>query len=298
MQVSDFIIPDWPAPANVHAVFTTRAGGVSKAPFNSLNLGDHVRDDPVAVQANRAILQASIGARPVFLQQVHGVECVAMGVQTPDGTQADACFTAQPHMACTIMVADCLPVLFTNRAGTQVAAAHAGWRGLAAGVLEHTYQCFRSLGHIDSAQAATENIANGIVNGVASGTEKGVNAGSTESGVNSVSSPTNLADVIAWLGPCIGSQAFEVGPEVFEAFVQQRASDAAFFAPQPGGKYLANLSGLARSRLAACGITAIYGNDGSAPWCTVGNPSQFFSHRRDAARLGSTGRMAACIWLG
>ena len=278
MKESDFLTPDWPAPANVHAVFTTRAGGVSQAPFDSLNLGDHVRDDPVAVHANRAILQASIGARPVFLQQVHGVECVAMGSQTPDGTQADACFTAQPHMACTIMVADCLPVLFTNRAGTQVAAAHAGWRGLAAGVLEHTCQCFRPLGHIDSAQAATENIAKGIV--------------------NSVSSPASAADVIAWLGPCIGPQAFQVGIEVREAFVQQRASDAAFFAPQPGGKYLANLSGLARSRLAACGITAIYGNDGSALWCTVGNPSQFFSHRRDAARLGSTRRMAACIWLG
>ena len=274
----EFLIPDWPAPANVHAVLTSRAGGVSKAPFDSLNLGGGVRDDPVAVRANRALLQARISARPVFLQQVHGVECLALGAHTPDGTQADACFTAQLNVACTIMVADCLPVLFTNRAGTQVAAAHAGWRGLAAGVLEKTYQCFRPLGHIDSAQAAIENIAESIV--------------------NNVSSPTSAADLIAWLGPCIGPQAFEVGIEVHEAFVQQRASDAAFFAPQPGGKYLANLSGLARSRLAACGITAIYGNDGSALWCTVGNPSQFFSHRRDAARLGSTGRMAACIWLG
>ena len=119
----EFLIPDWPAPANVHAVLTSRAGGVSKAPFDSLNLGDHVRDDPVAVHVNRALLQARISARPVFLQQVHGVECVAMDAQTSDGTQADACFTAQPNVACTIMVADCLPVLFTNRAGTQVAAA-------------------------------------------------------------------------------------------------------------------------------------------------------------------------------
>ena len=297
MQESDFLILDWPAPANVHAVFTTRSGGVSKAPFDSLNLGGGVRDDPLAVHANRALLQARISARPVFLQQVHGVECVAMDALTPDGTQADACFTVEKNLVCTIMVADCLPVLFTNRAGTQVAAAHAGWRGLAEGVLEHTYQCFRPLGHTDSAQAATENIASSIVNGVALGAENGANAGSNESSVNSVSSPTSAEDVIAWLGPCIGPLAFEVGPEVREAFVMERASDAAFFAPQPGGKYLANLSGLARSRLAAFGITAIYGNDGSAPWCTVGNPSQFFSHRRDAARLGSTGRMAACIWL-
>ena len=297
--MNSFLRPDWPAPANVHAVLTTRAGGVSKAPFDSLNLGDHVRDDPVAVQANRAILQARISARPVFLQQVHGVECVVLGAQTPDGTQADACFTALSNVACTIMVADCLPVLFTNRAGTQVAAAHAGWRGLAAGVLERTYQCFRPLGHIDIAQAATENIAKGIVNSVTLGAGSAGSAGSGVGSVNSVSSPINAsaADVIAWLGPCIGPQAFEVGIEVREAFVQQRASDAAFFAPQPGGKYLANLSGLARSRLAACGITEVYGNDGSAPWCTASNPSQFFSHRRDAARLGSTGRMAACIWL-
>ncbi len=274
MQASDFLTPQWPAPAHVHAVFSTRAGGVSKPPFDSLNLGDHVQDDPASVRTNRAIVQATMGARPVFLQQVHGVNVAQLDALTLDGTQADACFTTQKKVACTVMVADCLPVLFTNRAGTQVAAAHAGWRGLVGGVLEQTYQCFMPLASVEYAQAATKNIANGK------------------------NAKLNVADaVIAWLGPCIGPTAFEVGGEVRDAFVHARAQDAEHFTLQYDGKYLANLSALARSRLTAMGVTHIYGNDGSAQWCTVLNPSKFFSHRRDAARLGSTGRMAACIWL-
>ena len=248
----------------MRAICTTRAGGESKAPFDSLNLGSHVQDDPASVRSNRAILQATIGARPVFLQQVHGVAVAQLDALTLDGTQADACATALPGVACTIMVADCLPVLFTNRAGTQVAAAHAGWRGLVAGVLEQTYQCFMPKIHINSAQAAPKNIAN---------------------------------DIIAWLGPCIGPRAFEVGAQVHAAFVAARAQDAEHFTLQRDGKYLANLSALAKSRLLALGVSQIYGNDGSDAWCTVANASRFFSHRRDAARLGSTGRMAACIWL-
>ena len=127
----DWIIPDWPAPARVRAVCTTRAGGVSVAPFDSLNLGDHVRDDPVAVATNRRALQQAIAARPVFLQQVHGIAVATLDAGTPDATIADAAVTAAPGVACTIMVADCLPVLLTDREGSAVAAAHAGWRGLA-----------------------------------------------------------------------------------------------------------------------------------------------------------------------
>ncbi len=269
--------PDWPAPAHVRSAFTTRIGGVSQAPFDSLNLGDHVQDKPADVMQNRQRLQSSIGARPVFLQQVHGVDVCSLGAQTPDGTVADACITTQRGVACTIMVADCLPLLFTNRAGSFVAAAHAGWRGLlgqgGAGVIEAIDASFRAVDQWNIAGAATENIAK---------------------------------DVLVWLGPCIGPAQFEVGAEVKAAFEASQAGAAQHFqkvlpsvANTPGQppKYLANLQALARDRLQALGITHIYGNDGSAAWCTVGNPSQFFSHRRDAVRLGSTGRMAACIWL-
>jgi polyphenol oxidase len=269
------LTPDWPAPAQVHAAFTTRTGGVSQAPFDTLNLGDHVQDKSADVRQNRQRLQRSIGVRPVFLQQVHGVEVCSLDAQTPDGTVADACITTQRGVACTIMVADCLPLLFTDRAGSFVAAAHAGWRGLlgqgGVGVIEATYASFRPLAQWNIAGEATENIAD---------------------------------DVLVWLGPSIGPAQFEVGAEVKAAFVASQAGAAKHFqkiqsasAPGQPAKYLANLPALARDRLQALGISHIYGNDGSDAWCTVANPSQFFSHRRDAVRLGSTGRMAACIWL-
>jgi polyphenol oxidase len=269
--------PLWPALAHVRTKFTTRTGGVSVAPFDTLNFGDHVNDNAEHVAKNRALLQQSIHVRPVFLKQVHGVDVVEVNAVTADGTVADACVTQQRGVACTIMVADCLPVLFTDRAGSFVGAAHAGWRGLLGrsdhgvqnGVLEHIYQRFRPLAQQNNAQAATENIANNI---------------------------------LVWLGPCIGPQQFEVGAEVKAAFEAGQPGAARHFQPiahAPGqpDKYLANLPALARDRLQAMGITQIYGNDGSQAWCTVSNPSQFFSHRRDAGRLGSTGRMAACIWL-
>lgn len=130
---------DWSLPVGVHAVCTTRVGGVSQAPFDGFNLGDHVHDDPQAVAQNRTLLQAQLsGARPVFLTQVHGVDVAQLNAATPDGTTADACITQVPQVACTIMVADCLPLMLTDDAGRVVAAAHAGWRGLAAGVLEQT----------------------------------------------------------------------------------------------------------------------------------------------------------------
>jgi polyphenol oxidase len=277
------IKPDWPAPAHVHAAFTGRTGGASSAPFDSMNLGDHVNDRAADVAANRALLQLTVGTRPVFLKQVHGWNTALLNPQTPDGTVADACATQARGVACTIMVADCLPVLFTDRAGSFAAAAHAGWRGLLGdgagdtasggtshGVLEQVSHVFGQFSDVDIEKLAINNIVN---------------------------------DVLVWLGPCIGPQHFEVGSEVREAFIAGQAGATQHFEPvaaqagQPQ-KYLANLSALARDRLRALGFVHIYGNDGSPPWCTVGNASEFFSHRRDAARLGSTGRMAACIWLG
>ncbi len=282
--------PDWPAPAHVRAAFTTRAGGVSTAPFDSFNLGDHVNDRADDVAKNRHQLQQALGARVVFLKQVHGVDVAAVNLGTPDGLQADACIATQRGVACTVMVADCLPVFFTDRAGSFVAAAHAGWRGLlgqgGVGVLEAVYQSFMPVVQAFTAQTAINNVAP---------VPKSTSAPTS----TSTSSPH---DIMAWLGPCIGPTQFEVGAVVRDVFVAQQAGSHQYFEKlsTPSGapeKFLANLPALARARLLSLGLTQIYGNDGSAAWCTVGNPSQFFSHRRDAARLGSTGRMAACIWM-
>ncbi|WP_309682230.1 peptidoglycan editing factor PgeF [Polaromonas sp.] len=264
---ADWLIPDWPAPAGVRAVFTSRQGGVSAAPYDSLNLGDHVGDAPQQVAANRALLQRVTG-RAVFLKQVHGCDVLALAAASPDGLQADACVTTQRQLACTIMVADCLPVLLSSEDGSVVAAAHAGWRGLAGGgaaqngILEAVLGRFRALAPKERAPDAIKTIA--------------------------------------WLGPCIGPSAFEVGADVKAAFTAVQPEAARLFTDLGAGQYLANLPALARLRLRALGITQIYGNDGSAPWCTVSNPSRFFSHRRDAGvsgnGFGTTGRMAACIW--
>ena len=246
---SDWLVPEWPAPARVRALCTTRAGGQSSPPFNSLNLGPHVGDMASAVAANRAVLRQAIGARPVFLSQRHGTEVLRLQAQTEDDLPADGCITDQSTVACTIMVADCLPLLLTDRHGTAVAAAHAGWRGLAGhgghGIVEATVQSFA------------------------------------------------VGELMAWLGPCIGRHAFEVGDEVRQVFVATQPSASACFAPRSTGKWLADLQALARLRLQALGVKQIYGNDGSPAWCTVSNPSRFFSHRRDHV----SGRLAACIWL-
>ena len=287
--------PDWPAIPGVQALFTTRTGGVSQAPFDSLNLGDHVRDDPAAVAANRQILTAALqrsspGAHPVFLQQVHGCDVEALNAHTADGTAADACVSVHPGAVCTIMVADCLPVLLAHRSAGVVAAAHAGWRGLAGeggvGVLETVFARFSVLVQAQQAQAAIQN-------------EADTGRAGHATGPLAVQTAAQIAaDTQVWLGPCIGPTAFEVGDEVRQAFVAASAPAAGCFTPGAApGKWWAHLSGLARQRLQALGLTAIYGNDGSAPWCTVSDPTRFFSHRRDAAALGSTGRMAACIWI-
>ncbi|ROM95968.1 peptidoglycan editing factor PgeF [Pseudomonas brassicacearum] len=237
----DWLIPDWPVPAGVKACVTTRAGGVSLAPFDSLNLGDHVDDNPEAVSENRRRLTDHFSIQPAWLQQVHGIT-VAYADPTAVAT-ADASWTATPGIACTAMTADCLPALFCDRAGTRVAAAHAGWRGLAAGVLE----------------ATVESLA------------------------------VEPAEVLVWLGPAIGPKAFEVGPEVREAFVRQLPeTDQAFVPSHNAGKFMADIYTLARLRLAACGVTAVYGGG----FCTVTDP-RFFSYRRSPR----TGRFASLVWL-
>ncbi|GAC1533854.1 MAG: peptidoglycan editing factor PgeF [Ramlibacter sp.] len=249
---SDWIEPVWPAAGSVRAACSVRSGGVSSGPYASLNLGQHVRDDPALVARNRRHFAAALAARPVFLNQVHGRGVIRLEQDSLDGVDADACWTTQRAIACTIMVADCLPVLLADAQGRAVGAAHCGWRGLAGGVLESLWTAMRS----------------------------GVDGGG--------------AGAVAWLGPCIGPDAFEVGLEVRDAFVATDPGAAACFRPLPQDKLLGDLPALARRRLQALGVASIGGNDGSTPWCTVANPSRFFSHRRD--RL--SGRFAAACWLG
>ena len=256
---ADWIQPQWPAPLGVQALFTTRAGGVSQPPFDSCNLGDHVQDDPAAVALARDRLAQAGGMHPVFLQQVHGCEALRLDAASADGQVADACFSTVPGVACTVMVADCLPVLFSHRTVPLVGAAHAGWRGLAgtggSGVLEALLQAMNTqLRHRH---------------------------------------PDAGPDWLAWLGPCIGQAAFEVGDEVRDAFVAHDALSAQLFMPGVReGKWQADLAGLARRRLMAQGVE-VHGNDGSAAWCTFSQPGRFYSYRR-APR---TGRMAAAVWL-
>lgn len=249
-------LPRWPAPPGVFALFTLRGHsqnqGASRGPYRYLNLGLHVGDAPTAVVANRARLQRALGARPVFLNQVHGTAALLLAPDTADGNTADAALTCARGLACAVMVADCLPVLLTTIDGTVVAAAHAGWRGLAAGVLEQTVAAVRD-------------------------------------------QVGNRAALLAWLGPCIGPAAFEVGSEVRAAFVAHDRQAARYFVPGRPHKYHADLAALARLRLLALGDIALYGNDGSPSWCTVQNKGRFYSHRRDGT-TGGSGRHAACIW--
>lgn len=238
---SDLLLPDWPAPECVRSCTTTRQGGISLPPFDSLNLGTHVEDEPRAVAENRRRLEVLLGCSPAWLQQVHGVRVVEAEPQRVP--LADASWSATPGVACAVLTADCLPVLFCDRDGTRVAAAHAGWRGLAGGVLEET--------------------------------------------LRALALPPD--QVLAWLGPAIGVQAFEVGGEVRDAFIASHAQADRAFVPSPNtGRFLADIYQLARIRLAACGVDAVYGGG----CCTVNDP-RFYSYRR-APR---TGRFASLIWL-
>lgn len=238
----DWIVPDWPGPARVKALITTRSGGVSPAPYASLNLGTAVGDASENVAENRKRLQAHLPAAPRWLRQVHGNEAVrAETVDTP--VAADASFTREAHTVCAVMVADCLPVLFCDRMGETVAAAHAGWRGLCRNVLENT--------------------------------------------VRAMNVPAS--DVLAYLGPAIGPDAFEVGDDVYDAFISVNKEAANAFRPHTHGKWLADLYTLARQRLQSVGVTRIYGGRD----CTFSQPARFFSHRRDKV----SGRMAALVWL-
>lgn len=215
------IQPDWAVPPRVGALMSTRHGGVSTAPWDSMNLGATAGDDPMAVADNRARWARALGVQPVWLNQVHGARVVRIGVDDVGRlpATADAAWTDQPGLACTVLVADCLPVLFAARDGRAVAAAHAGWRGLAGGVLEATLAALHE------------------------------GAGVAPSAV------------VAWLGPCIGPRTFEVGADVLQAFGARGCDDPLFVSrPRPDGspRWLADLPALASVRLAAAGVQQVH----------------------------------------
>jgi polyphenol oxidase len=244
LPAANVITPTWPAPATIRALITTREGGVSRGPYASLNLGMHVGDDAQAVMENRRRLTRLLPRGPHWLQQVHG-NCVLRVTESSPAASAaaDAIHSSAVNQPCAVLVADCLPVLFCDSAGTEVAAAHAGWRGLCAGVLENT---------VAAMSARPESL-------------------------------------MAYLGPAIGPEHFEVGSEVRAAFMAVDEGAAAVFRPQPApGKFLADIYALARQRLTRAGVTQVYGGS----HCTVSEPARFFSYRRE----GKTGRMAALIW--
>lgn len=237
------LIPDWPAPANVRALQTTRTGGVSAAPYDTFNLADHVGDEPLAVAHNRQLLASLLPSEPVWLQQAHGT-IVVNTARASCLPQADACVSAHRDAVCVVMTADCLPVLLCDERGSAVGAAHAGWRGLCDGVIEAAVQAMDV-------------------------------------------PPQTL---MAWLGPAIGPQAFEVGDEVRAAFVARQPQAQEAFAPGSAkDKWLADLYRLARQRLNALGVERIHGGG----FCTYADRERFFSYRRD----GATGRMGTFIWL-
>ena len=236
------IVPDWPAPARVRALVTTRAGGASSGRYSSFNLGARVGDDTLAVRHNRALLRELLPGEPVWLRQAHGRRVID-AARAAREEEADGAVARRPGAVCVVLTADCLPVLLCDREGGAVGIAHAGWRGLAGGVIES------------------------VVGAMGTAPRR----------------------IIAWLGPGIAQDAYEVGRDVVDAFVAADANARRAFSERAGGKYGADLYALAGQRLEKCGVGEVYGG----AFCTHRDSGRFFSHRRD----GVTGRMANLIWL-
>jgi YfiH family protein len=246
IYVMQYIVPTWPTPKHVHAFTTTRQGGYSLPPYSSFNLAHHVGDDRGYVEQNRQLLSRilQLPSDPIWLQQTHGNKVLVADLdQGYKNSPADAITTTHPNVVCVVMTADCLPLLLCNFKGTQVAAIHAGWKGLAAGVIQQAVNAMGEAPH----------------------------------------------ELMAWLGPAIGPEAYEVAEEVRLIFLRQNETYSPAFKPK-AGKWLANLYQLATLQLHTLGIKTVYGGE----YCTYNNEQSFYSFRRDR---GITGRMATLIWL-
>jgi YfiH family protein len=237
----NWIKPDWPVANNIHAAVTLRSGGLSEGNYRSLNLADHVNDEPEKVVANRNIMSKMLNlpSEPIWLQQAHGNR-VIKAEKSIQLQSADASYTDLTETVCVVLTADCLPILLASKDGTKIAAIHAGWRSLLTGIVANT---INDLG---------------------------------------------IIDMIAWLGPAIGINSFEVGEEVRYSFIKKNSLFAQAFKAKNETKYLADIYQLATIELASVGITQIFGGG----FCTVTDEQRFFSYRRD----GETGRMATLIW--
>jgi YfiH family protein len=237
------ITPDWPAPARIKACCTTRRGGVSAAPFDSLNLGMHVGDRELDVVQNRRRLreQLALPGEPEWINQTHGVGVVTL--ENDSCRDADAAITREPGRVAVVMTADCLPILLCNRGGSEVAALHAGWRGLQAGVIQ--------------------------------------------SALDAMQSPRS--QLVAWIGPGISQACFEVGDEVYAAFVDADSTAAACFSANRPGHWLCDLAGIAAALMYELGIAHVV----RSPHCSYLDGGLFYSYRREAV----TGRMASMIWI-
>ena len=238
----EVIQPDWPAPPNVRAFTTTRNAGFSQGSWSSLNLGTNCGDNPQHVEKNRQSLWRLLPSEPPWLDQVHGTEVTGWEKAKGGRIEADAIVSSEAGQVCAVLTADCLPVIFCDKKGTQIAAAHAGWRGLAAGVLEATVMAM----------------------------------------------DCKPSDLMVWLGPAIGPRAFEVGRDVYDAFVSSNSENVIAFKPHRD-RWLADLYLLARFMLARVGITQISGGQ----YCTYTEEDFFYSYRRE----GETGRLATVIWM-
>lgn len=243
-----WLVPDWPAPANIHAATTLRLGGVSKEPYLSLNPATHVNDLNEHALQNRKIIHdmLSLPAEPIWLDQIHSNHIIKAEI-TDTPQQADASYSSESGVVCAVMTADCLPLLICSKDGKKIAAIHAGWRGLLTGV-----------------------ITNSI------------------SEIASKTPITKCTELLIWLGPAIGAKCFEVGTEVFDAFMNKSNLYEKAFKKQHNSKYLADIYQLARIELNTLGISNIYGGT----YCTMTDNERFFSYRRD----NQTGRMATLIW--
>ncbi|GLT18105.1 laccase domain protein [Vibrio zhanjiangensis] len=239
----EMIVPNWPAPKNVKAFSSTRNEGFSSGVYKGLNLGGHVGDDLDHVKLNRRWLaeHSAMPDDPIWLNQTHSTTVLEVSAIGQDVLNADGVYTKQVGVVCSAMTADCLPVLLTDTLGTQVAAVHAGWRGLANGIIENALAKFDG-------------------------------------------------QVIAWIGPAISASAFEVGQDVFDAFVAHNSSASQAFKPtQVHDKWLADMNILVTQRLNSLGVRGVYYSN----MCTYSEPERFFSYRRD----GITGRQATFIWI-
>jgi YfiH family protein len=258
-MLTNFITPDWDVPTDVKSLITTRVGGVSAAPYDSFNLGDHVGDNPEFVRQNRQILQEHLPSDPLWLKQTHSDKVLWV----PDEPHIlngktlaenlllpyDASYTSQKNKVCVVMSADCIPILLTDKNASFVAAIHAGWRGVENGIIKRT--------------------------------------------ISNTKSETNKhgADMLAYIGPAICKNHFEVGPDVFEKFVTLDANNSPHFTKNSNGKFNCDLIEIARFQLLKCGLLS--DNIYLSNMCTYCNKEQFFSYRRD----GVTGRIASLIWL-